>query len=251
MQSSIDDGGLGFKDVYQHNRAFLMEIGYQLGLSNIWDELKESVNWNIRGGQQTDFWYDNWLRSYGRPVFECVLDTTPRPTLVSDMVLPNGNWDWDRVQEVANQLATLPLDEWLHGNITGSLVAAVGGVDWGMRFSIFCWLLWKVMCSMVLDGDYVERESVFNQGNRLILEWNVDATVSMRDSGVGRSEFARFLGSGMLLRINLLAWVGDIHSREGSLMFHRDWWPCSLLRNNSIRRSRERHVLRVFKIVAG
>ncbi|KAL4361551.1 hypothetical protein GQ457_04G008110 [Hibiscus cannabinus] len=100
MQSLIDDEGLGFKDVYQRNRAFLMKISYQLvmvidnlwvrvlrakykieevlsislhckvcsrlwkGLSNIWDELKESISLNIRGGQHTDFWYDNWLGSY-------------------------------------------------------------------------------------------------------------------------------------------------------------------------------------------
>ncbi|KAK8574880.1 hypothetical protein V6N12_062557 [Hibiscus sabdariffa] len=30
MQGSVDDGGLGFKDVFQHNRVFLMKIGYQL-----------------------------------------------------------------------------------------------------------------------------------------------------------------------------------------------------------------------------
>ncbi|KAK8998243.1 hypothetical protein V6N11_083634 [Hibiscus sabdariffa] len=35
------------------------------------------------------------------------------------------------------------------------------GVDWGMKFSIFCWLPWKLRCSMVLDGDYVKRETGF------------------------------------------------------------------------------------------
>ncbi|KAK9012817.1 hypothetical protein V6N11_040850 [Hibiscus sabdariffa] len=64
-----------------------------------------------------------------------------------------------------NQLTTLLFDEWLHGNIIGSLVAAARGVDWGMRFAIFCWLLWKVRCSTVLDGDYVERESMLDRGN--------------------------------------------------------------------------------------
>ncbi|KAK9033507.1 hypothetical protein V6N11_018538 [Hibiscus sabdariffa] len=33
-------------------------------------------------------------------------------------------------QEAANQCATLPFDEWLHGNISISLVATAGGVDW-------------------------------------------------------------------------------------------------------------------------
>ncbi|KAK8480602.1 hypothetical protein V6N11_013715 [Hibiscus sabdariffa] len=60
-----------------------------------------------------------------------------------------------------------------------------------------------------------------------------------------------FVGSEMVLRINLLAWVGNVHSRGGSLLFHRDRWRCSLLRNNSIGRSGGRQVLHVFKIAAG
>ncbi|KAK9008795.1 hypothetical protein V6N11_080273 [Hibiscus sabdariffa] len=68
-------------------------------------------------------------------------------------------------QEVANNF-----DEWLHGNITRSLVANVERGEWGMRFSVFCWLLWKRRCSMVLDGDFVERESVLDRGNHFILE---------------------------------------------------------------------------------
>ncbi|KAK8977930.1 hypothetical protein V6N11_059559 [Hibiscus sabdariffa] len=73
-------------------------------------------------------------------------------------------------QEVVNTFDTLPFKDWLHGNNTGRLVAAVGRKNWGVKFSIFCWLLWKLRCSMVLDGDFVERESVLNQGNCLMLE---------------------------------------------------------------------------------
>ncbi|KAK8680990.1 hypothetical protein V6N13_053398 [Hibiscus sabdariffa] len=36
-------------------------------------------------------------------------------------------------QEAANQCATLPFDEWLHGNISISLVATAGGVDWSCQ----------------------------------------------------------------------------------------------------------------------
>ncbi|KAL4354845.1 hypothetical protein GQ457_06G011460 [Hibiscus cannabinus] len=92
VQKSIDEGGLGFKDLYQQNKAFIMKIGFGLitnnsslwvrvlkakykwegvmplsiswvsysrfwsGVSAIWDELKECVTWDIRNGWSTDFW---------------------------------------------------------------------------------------------------------------------------------------------------------------------------------------------------
>ncbi|KAK8981341.1 hypothetical protein V6N11_060013 [Hibiscus sabdariffa] len=42
--------------------------------------------------------------------------------------------------------------------------------NWGMKFSIWCWLLWKECCSMVLDEEYSERDGVCDKGRRLIAE---------------------------------------------------------------------------------
>ncbi|KAK8579360.1 hypothetical protein V6N12_069686 [Hibiscus sabdariffa] len=66
-------------------------------LGNVWEELKESVNWVVRDGSQTNFWYDNWLNSTGRLTFICNLGAAPRPTMVSDMLTSLGEWDWDKL----------------------------------------------------------------------------------------------------------------------------------------------------------
>ncbi|KAK9024491.1 hypothetical protein V6N11_004651 [Hibiscus sabdariffa] len=41
-----------------------------------------------------------------------------------------------------------------------------------MRFSIFCWLLWKNRCSALFDTEHYVREGILDKGDRLILECN-------------------------------------------------------------------------------
>ncbi|KAK9026722.1 hypothetical protein V6N11_039556 [Hibiscus sabdariffa] len=43
-------------------------------------------------------------------------------------------------------------------------------MNWGMKFLIWCWLLWKLCCCMVFDVDFLERERVFEKGCRLSVE---------------------------------------------------------------------------------
>ncbi|KAK9042360.1 hypothetical protein V6N11_017437 [Hibiscus sabdariffa] len=125
-------------------------------------------------------------------------------------------------QEVANKFDALPFEAWLHGNINGSLVANAERGQWGMRFSIFCWLLWKLRCSMILDGEYVERESVLDRGTRFIMECKaVYSPLRSLFTAVPRCE----------------QW-GEL------LQFHQGRWPGLLLRSNSVRRSGGRHVHR-------
>ncbi|KAK8993366.1 hypothetical protein V6N11_033467 [Hibiscus sabdariffa] len=76
-------------------------------------------------------------------------------------------------QEVANRFDALPFDVWLHGNITGRLFNGVARDDWSMRFSVYCWLLWKRRCSIVLDTDFIERESVLDWATRFIEDCNI------------------------------------------------------------------------------
>ncbi|KAK8534756.1 hypothetical protein V6N12_057400 [Hibiscus sabdariffa] len=47
---------------------------------------------------------------------------------------------------------------------TGSRMA------WGVHFSIWCWLLWKLRCCRILDEEFLEREGIFEKGCRLIAE---------------------------------------------------------------------------------
>ncbi|KAK9002467.1 hypothetical protein V6N11_025145 [Hibiscus sabdariffa] len=82
--------------------------------------------------------------------------------------------------EAACSLDSLSFDVWLHGNISGGLAEVGGRKDWAMEFSIYCWLLWKLRCSMVLDSDFVEHESVLDRGRRLILECKAEFAASTR-----------------------------------------------------------------------
>ncbi|KAK9020510.1 hypothetical protein V6N11_010533 [Hibiscus sabdariffa] len=76
-------------------------------------------------------------------------------------------------QEVVNRFDALPFDVWLHGNITDRLFNGVARDDWSMRFSVYCWLLWKRRCSIVLDTDFIERESVLDWATRFIEDCNI------------------------------------------------------------------------------
>ncbi|KAL4273675.1 hypothetical protein GQ457_13G010160 [Hibiscus cannabinus] len=139
IQRSPAQGGLGLKDLHNQNKAFLMKIGYNLitdeeclwvqvlktkyrwtevvpldikhtpcsrlwtCLSNICDDLKECIGWEIRDGSSTDFWYDQWLGEDERLAFSCLLPSPPRPMLVVDMLCESGRWDWSHIEHVLSR----------------------------------------------------------------------------------------------------------------------------------------------------
>ncbi|KAK8649249.1 hypothetical protein V6N13_129982 [Hibiscus sabdariffa] len=80
----------------------------------------------------------------------------------------------------AGSLDLLSFDDWLHGNISGRLAEVGGRKDWAMEFSIFCWLLWKLRCSMVLDSGFVECESVLDRGRRFMLDCRTAFAATLR-----------------------------------------------------------------------
>ncbi|KAL4289599.1 hypothetical protein GQ457_14G017960 [Hibiscus cannabinus] len=140
----INWGGIGFKNLYQQNQAFLMKIGFQLltntealwvcvlkakyrwgdrlpvsikrpsclrlctGLTNVWEEVCDSASWNIGNGSQTSFWFDNWFGRNGRLTFNCLANTMSPSTTVSDMTTASGEWDWLRLNSL---LPTTILDQ--------------------------------------------------------------------------------------------------------------------------------------------
>ncbi|KAK8632256.1 hypothetical protein V6N13_072651 [Hibiscus sabdariffa] len=109
-------------------------------------------------------------------------------------------------QEVASTLDSLPFDDWLHGNFSGRLAAVAGRKDWGMEFSIYCWQLWKLRCSMILDGDFVERESVVDRGHRLILECKATFSTSVRGPVVTSNPEQRWSRNGAADKLASLGW---------------------------------------------
>ncbi|KAK9034259.1 hypothetical protein V6N11_050432 [Hibiscus sabdariffa] len=63
-----------------------------------------------------------------------------------------------------------PFEAWLQNNLSSIASWQRSGLDWGMCFSIWCWLLWKLRCSMVFDAEFSERDGVLNRVYRLIVE---------------------------------------------------------------------------------
>ncbi|KAL4283374.1 hypothetical protein GQ457_16G024540 [Hibiscus cannabinus] len=133
MQRPTDCGGVGLRNMECQNQAFLLKLGHQLisngdrlwvrilrakykwegplpcsirrancsrlwrGISVLWDEVYNSVCWNIRDGMDTDFWYDTWIAGVGplAPYFTGVGD--PAPCNVASMAFPTGQWDFSRM----------------------------------------------------------------------------------------------------------------------------------------------------------
>ncbi|KAK9029818.1 hypothetical protein V6N11_031263 [Hibiscus sabdariffa] len=135
-QKSVEQGGLGFRDLHLQNRVFMMKVRFRLitdegslwirvlkskypwkevlplsikrsgcsrlctSLCSIWEDLKECIHWEVRDGKDTDFWYDHWLGKENRLVSSCSGSTSPRPLRVVDMVSANGVWDWDSLEAI-------------------------------------------------------------------------------------------------------------------------------------------------------
>ncbi|KAK8553709.1 hypothetical protein V6N12_030693 [Hibiscus sabdariffa] len=150
-------------------------------------------------------------------VLDYLAATPPTSTHLGEDV-PGWRWDdkrefrardlWRSVlgQEVASTLDSLPFDDWLHGNFSGRLAAVAGRKDWGMEFSIYCWQLWKLRCSMILDGDFVERESVVDRGHRLILECKATFSTSVRGPVVTSNPEQRWSRNGAADKLASLGW---------------------------------------------
>ncbi|KAK8638827.1 hypothetical protein V6N13_137236 [Hibiscus sabdariffa] len=67
---------------------------------------------------------------------------------------------------------TAPFNVWLLDNIKRNTSPEQLDFDWSMRFSIFCWLLWKDRCSAMFDKEYHVCEGILVRVDRLIIECN-------------------------------------------------------------------------------
>ncbi|KAK8492715.1 hypothetical protein V6N11_004311 [Hibiscus sabdariffa] len=64
-----------------------------------------------------------------------------------------------------------PFDEWFKANLRVKPRSMTPPFDWSMRFSIYCWLLWKTRCCVILGGDQITRRDIVDKGKRLIEEY--------------------------------------------------------------------------------
>ncbi|KAK8669638.1 hypothetical protein V6N13_107063 [Hibiscus sabdariffa] len=74
--------------------------------------------------------------------------------------------------DILDTFLSTPFDDWMVDNLRYSSNWDNLEFDWSIRFSIFCWLLWKTRCCELFDLDSVTRESILDRGNRLIAECN-------------------------------------------------------------------------------
>ncbi|GMI88940.1 hypothetical protein HRI_002563300 [Hibiscus trionum] len=145
VQQPVDCGGLGFHDVGKQNSAFLMKLGFQLvrdddrlwvkilkakyrwfgvmplhlrrtrcsrvwkGLSNVWDEVRRGICWNVRNGLLTDFWHDTWLDGEGPLAASCLNPHVMSPTPVVGMVTITGEWDWQSLAQLLPERVLLKM----------------------------------------------------------------------------------------------------------------------------------------------
>ncbi|GMI75689.1 hypothetical protein HRI_001238200 [Hibiscus trionum] len=136
MRKPLSDGGMGFKDLSVQNNAFLMKVGFEIltqpnklwvrvikekygwrekvplsitrsrcsrlwkGLDTVWVEVRNSILWNVRNGEHTNFWYDTWVDMEGPLVARCTMPYMPLPTPVARMVTGFGDWDWRQLEPI-------------------------------------------------------------------------------------------------------------------------------------------------------
>ncbi|KAE8676059.1 hypothetical protein F3Y22_tig00111634pilonHSYRG00065 [Hibiscus syriacus] len=155
------NSGLGLRKLSVQNEAFLMKLVYKLvvnsdqlwarvlrskykwvelipesinrtrsshvwkGISQVWNEVRQSFVWNIGNGCNVDFWRGYWLCDLG-PLASFVVNIAERDNLprksVSSMVDHNGQWRWEFIIDkllntiVQRLAATMPHDkavEWM------------------------------------------------------------------------------------------------------------------------------------------
>ncbi|KAL4378618.1 hypothetical protein GQ457_02G035470 [Hibiscus cannabinus] len=85
---------------------------------------------------------------------------------------------WSRVVQPAflSVFLNMPFDEWLRNNIGQSIDTPWYGPRWEARFAVFCWLLWKDRCSVVIGSDFNPKDDLLFRGNRLVDECFQGAT---------------------------------------------------------------------------
>ncbi|KAK8994803.1 hypothetical protein V6N11_045872 [Hibiscus sabdariffa] len=95
---------------------------------------------------------------------------------------PKAHELWSKVlcPKVLETFMTTPFDAWLIGNLQYRPHQELPDFDWGMRFSIYCWLLWKTRCCELLDLSYVMRESILDKCNQIFYRNKVNKVRSAK-----------------------------------------------------------------------
>ncbi|XP_039065453.1 uncharacterized protein LOC120210860 [Hibiscus syriacus] len=87
------------------------------GISQVWNDVRQSFVWNIGNGCNVDFWREDWLCELG-PLVSFIVNIAGRDNLlrqsVSSMVDHNGQWRWEFIVDklsitiIQHLAATMP-----------------------------------------------------------------------------------------------------------------------------------------------
>ncbi|KAK8620401.1 hypothetical protein V6N13_066880 [Hibiscus sabdariffa] len=80
-----------------------------------------------------------------------------------------GVWGKIIPPESRDVFYTIPIHEWLTGNMFGT-PRDISDENWSIRFIILCWLIWKRRCSFVLASEVRRMEDILTSGDRLVEE---------------------------------------------------------------------------------
>ncbi|KAK8997321.1 hypothetical protein V6N11_020802 [Hibiscus sabdariffa] len=181
----------------------------------LWSMVRVGIGIAYKDGFHFRFWR-NWRRvRFRRPLLGMTFRDGGGRKIAALRRCTKAQALWLQVlgaASIGGEFFTQPFELWLMNNLFLSTSWGGSGSNWGMRFAIWCWLLWKLRCSMIFDDDFSEREDLLHRGLRLIIECErvFGMTVPARVTEVRTP--VRWERNGVA---DSLAAMGRLHGRSG------------------------------------
>ncbi|KAL4364057.1 hypothetical protein GQ457_04G031790 [Hibiscus cannabinus] len=102
--------------------------------------------------------------------------------VLRDCVAAKGLWTKVISSEKREEFFSLELQQWLLKNLFDATFMAID-TDWSIRFAIFCWLLWKRRCCLLLDSEMGVLGDIYMHGNKMVEECSRVKCDMQRDRG--------------------------------------------------------------------
>ncbi|KAK8997504.1 hypothetical protein V6N11_012063 [Hibiscus sabdariffa] len=139
----------------------------------LWSMVRVGIGIAYKDGFHFRFWR-NWRRvRFRRPLLGMTFRDGGGRKIAALRRCTKAQALWLQVlgaASIGGEFFTQPFELWLMNNLFLSTSWGGSSSNWGMRFAIWCWLLWKLRCSMIFDDDFSEREDLLHRGLRLITE---------------------------------------------------------------------------------
>ncbi|KAL4367294.1 hypothetical protein GQ457_05G012860 [Hibiscus cannabinus] len=185
--SEVDDGSLWIrvlKSKYRWKETLPLSIKRNgcsrlwTGLCTIWEDLKESIHWEVRDGKDTDFWYDHWLGKEPSFLFDTNVELSDNIVLrgnrmVGDCTPPAAASMGSRQGRARGPHWIKPCMGWIKANVDAlvSMVDRSAGAGGVLRDDSGAWIsgyaLYVGRCDALLAELLVELESDSSEAVRI------------------------------------------------------------------------------------